>query len=105
MPRKINSDVDIPTVLAARILDAERTGHAEIVSIIVYTICRRVSDGCQVARGTLAVHKAGGNVRQLAEDCAAWLGELSDFSPDFGKHLEASIYEVAEEDLASKLAG
>ena len=106
MPRKINSDgLDIPVVLAARLADGERTGHEDLMSIIIHTVCRRVSDGCQVARGTLAVHRAGGSVRQLAEDCAAWLGEISDFSPDFAKHIEASIYEVASEDLAAKLAG
>ena len=102
MPRKINSDgLDIPVVLAARLADGERTGHEDLMSIIIHTVCRRVSDGCQVARGTLAVHRAGGSVRQLAEDCAAWLGEISDFSPDFAKHIEASIYEVASEDLSA----
>ena len=106
MPRRSSSDgLDIPVILAARLNDAERTGHEDLMSIIVYTICRRISDGCSVARGTLLPHKAGGTVKQLSEDCAAWLGELSDFSPDFAKHLEASIHEVAEEDLASKLAG
>ena len=107
MPRRSNDGdgLDIPVILAARLADGERTGHEDLMSIIVYTICRRISDGCQIARGKLLPHKAGGNVKQLSEDCAAWLGEMSDCSPDFAKHLEASIHEVAEEDLASKLAG
>ena len=75
----------------------ELTGAPEISSLVYAVLERRIADACNVARKQVLPKQAGGNVRSLVEDAAAWLAEVEPMPSDIVERLERAVWEVARD--------
>ena len=71
------------------------TGAPEMAALVCAVLERRIADACAVARKQVLPKQAGGNVRSLVEDAAAWLAEVEPMPSDIVERLERAVWEVA----------